>query len=163
MEQAYAADSTPSYIARECCEKLKELYKKTGNQEHYLQMLWDLALTIHVANIDLYRELKSQYKPEEWREQREKILTSWGALPPVGSTAIRIHPQREFSRRAPSALRTHRHRDCRPRPWPSELRQNRTDSAQDETPSRRVALRTGPRRPMAAAVQAAPGHDGRAG
>lgn len=84
LEQAYAADSTPSYIARECCEKLKELYKKTGNQERYLQMLWDLALTIHVANIDLYRELKSQYKPEEWREQREKILTSWGTNPYAG-------------------------------------------------------------------------------
>ena len=84
LEKAYTADSTPSYIARECCEKLKDLYKKTGNQERYLQMLWDLALTIHVDNIALYRELKSQYSPEEWQELREKILTSWGTNPYAG-------------------------------------------------------------------------------
>lgn len=84
LEAAYTDSSTPSYIARQCCEALKELYKKTGCRERYIQMLWDLALNIHVDNIELYKELKHQYTPEEWQQKREKILSSWGTNPYAG-------------------------------------------------------------------------------
>ena len=81
LEGTCATDIKDSSMARQCCEKLKDLYKKTGKKEQYLQMLWKLVLELRSANIALYKELKCQYTPEEWKELREKILAIWSTNP----------------------------------------------------------------------------------
>lgn len=84
LEETYTNEHTPLSLACECCKSLKELYKKEGCHERYIHMLWDLVLRIHWDNIDVYRELKSQYTAKEWQQEREKIFASWENHPYIG-------------------------------------------------------------------------------
>lgn len=52
----------------------KEIYRLQGNQEAYLKQLWQLMLENGTRDMDLYRELKSQYSKEEWIKQREELF-----------------------------------------------------------------------------------------
>ena len=52
----------------------KEIYRLQGNQEAYLKQLWQLMLEYGTRDMDLYRELKSQYSKQEWLKQREELF-----------------------------------------------------------------------------------------
>ncbi|NLN84111.1 MAG: hypothetical protein GX138_07140 [Firmicutes bacterium] len=62
------------WIVKEYSLKLKNLYKKTGQDELYEQELWDLILDHKAGNVEIYKELKSIYTDEEWVEKREAIF-----------------------------------------------------------------------------------------
>lgn len=52
----------------------KDIYLLMGNKDAYIEQLWTLVLEHAVGNMELYKELKSQYSESEWAEQREKIF-----------------------------------------------------------------------------------------
>lgn len=62
----------PGLITEHLCQ-LKELYRKTGNQERYHSYLWQLV--VKRADIEDYRELKSLHSVEEWLSVRESIFS----------------------------------------------------------------------------------------
>ena len=53
-------------------EELLRLYRKTGNAEKALAMLWDLVCKSNSR--EYFNELKSQYTEEEWIQKREKVF-----------------------------------------------------------------------------------------
>ena len=53
-------------------EELLRLYRKTGNAEKALAMLWGLVCKSNSR--EYYNELKSQYTEEEWIQEREKVF-----------------------------------------------------------------------------------------
>ena len=53
-------------------EKLLRLYQLTENNEKYMEYLWVLVTEKQRSNY--YNELKSQYTPEEWIIEREKVF-----------------------------------------------------------------------------------------
>lgn len=58
---------------------LKDLYRKMDNRQAYQKMLWILVqqMSKFDFHLELYNELKSQYTPEEWLNQREQLIQSW--------------------------------------------------------------------------------------
>lgn len=58
---------------------LKDLYRKMDNRQAYQKMLWTLVqqMSKFDFHLELYNELKSQYAPEEWLDQREQLIQSW--------------------------------------------------------------------------------------
>lgn len=58
---------------------LKDLYRKMDNRQAYQKMLWTLVqqMSKFDFHLELYNELKSQYTPEEWLDQREQLIQSW--------------------------------------------------------------------------------------
>lgn len=54
---------------------LKEVYKLVGDDEQYLEALWELVLENGSRNFDLYKELESNYTEEEWVEKREIVFS----------------------------------------------------------------------------------------
>lgn len=55
--------------------KMKEIYQKKGDVEKYQEQLWELILKYNAGNLDIFRELKSQYTEEDWNIAREKIFS----------------------------------------------------------------------------------------
>ena len=72
-----------SWTVHEFKEKLKGLYRITGQHEKYHKQLRELV--INDFNIDEYRELKHLYSESEWLSEREKIFkeTSKQNLPAI--------------------------------------------------------------------------------
>ncbi len=58
---------------------LKDLYKQLGNRQNYEKELWSLILKYRIGDVTIYKELKSLYTEEEWKEKREIIFKK---LPP---------------------------------------------------------------------------------
>lgn len=54
--------------------QLKELYQQTGRQEEYERELWLLMLQYKAGDVSLYKELRSLYTEEIWKEKREIIF-----------------------------------------------------------------------------------------
>ena len=61
-------------MVHEYSEKLKELYKKIGDNAKYKNELWDLMLNYDETNIKIFKELKELYSKEEWINEREKVF-----------------------------------------------------------------------------------------
>lgn len=61
-------------LVHEYSEKLKELYKKIGDNAKYKNELWDLMLNYDETNIKIFKELKDLYSKEEWINEREKVF-----------------------------------------------------------------------------------------
>lgn len=55
-------------------KKKKEIYLLQGNKSAYKEQLWKLVLECDAGNLELYRELKTQYTAEEWLIKREEIF-----------------------------------------------------------------------------------------
>ena len=72
-----------SWTVHEFKEKLKGLYRITGQHEKYHKQLRELV--INDFNIDEYRELKHLYSESEWLSERERIFkeTSKQNLPAI--------------------------------------------------------------------------------
>ena len=60
------------FDTRENHALIKDLYKKLGNKEKYMEHLWVLV-TEHCC-LDYFRELKAQYSSDEWQEVKAKIF-----------------------------------------------------------------------------------------
>lgn len=59
-------------------EKLMRLNQKFGNHEKHMDYLW--ILVVEDRKSEYYKELKSQYTPEEWLTEREKVFPRYSPL-----------------------------------------------------------------------------------
>lgn len=59
-------------------KKLLRLYQNIGNTDKYMEYLW--LLVTQGNKTELYKELKSQYTPDEWINEREKIFPHYTPL-----------------------------------------------------------------------------------
>lgn len=55
-------------------KKKKEIFLLQGNREAYIAQLWDMILKVEPGSLELFKELKHQYKPIEWIEKRERVF-----------------------------------------------------------------------------------------
>ncbi|MEG0379197.1 MAG: hypothetical protein RR614_12030, partial [Eubacterium sp.] len=54
-------------------QKLKEIYRDTGDRDAYIKELWALVLKYKPGDVGVYKELKQCYSQEEWLEKREQV------------------------------------------------------------------------------------------
>ncbi|WP_125580003.1 hypothetical protein [Levilactobacillus cerevisiae] len=54
--------------------QLRKVYQQAGQIENYQHELWLLLTAYDPADIDLYREFKQLYSPEDWVGQRDKFF-----------------------------------------------------------------------------------------
>ncbi|NLB42130.1 MAG: hypothetical protein GX815_07690 [Clostridiales bacterium] len=76
LKESLQLDSEYKGLVCKYSKRLKELYLKTGKKEEYRGQLWKLILRDSPGDIEIYRELKSQYLEGEWLEVREKIFST---------------------------------------------------------------------------------------
>ena len=62
----------------EYSKKLKDLYKKLGRNDEYLQELWLLETDYALGDSDIYQELEQQYSVDQWKVKREAIFKKVG-------------------------------------------------------------------------------------
>lgn len=75
LEENVDKSAVSAWRATGYTKRLKELYLLTGNTAKYKEQLWKLVLEYGRGDLELYRELKSQYSVNEWKTKREKILS----------------------------------------------------------------------------------------
>ena len=54
--------------------RLKEIYRDLNRNEDYQNELWTIALYVMPCNLEIFRELKTLYSPEEWPIAREELF-----------------------------------------------------------------------------------------
>ncbi len=54
--------------------RLKEIYRALNRNEDYQNELWTLALYVMPCDLEIFRELKTLYSPEEWPIAREELF-----------------------------------------------------------------------------------------
>lgn len=72
LEESLILDKEHTRFVSEYRHILKDLYKKSGNQEKYLKYLWQIV--VDDADLDEFRELKALYSKDEWQNVREKLF-----------------------------------------------------------------------------------------
>jgi hypothetical protein len=76
LKESQQIDKNYRGLLKEHSVKLKEIYLQIGNQEAYINQLWQLILKDNPGDLDIYKELKNQYTDQEWKNEREKILSN---------------------------------------------------------------------------------------
>ncbi len=74
LQESIQMDADYTGLVRDYIIKMKEIYKMLGNTKKYLEQLWKLILKYDAGNLNVFRELKSQYSVEDWKDEREKIF-----------------------------------------------------------------------------------------
>lgn len=74
LEEGKNKEKTRPGVVADYSFRLKDLYRKTGKDELYMQELWDLVLHYVAGNVEIYKELKSLYTDDQWIEKREVIF-----------------------------------------------------------------------------------------
>lgn len=74
LDESMAIDKEFRGLVADYSQKKKEIYLLKGDKAAYVNQLWELVLNHEAGKLETYRELKKQYKPEEWVEKREEIF-----------------------------------------------------------------------------------------
>ena len=74
LEESMVLDREYRGLLADYVNKKKDIYLRLGDQEAYKKQLWEQALSYEAGNLEVYRELKSQYTQEEWKEKREELF-----------------------------------------------------------------------------------------
>jgi len=61
-------------LVSDCHIRLKDLYHDLHRDEEYQNELWSIALYVMPCNLEIFRELKTLYTPEEWPIAREELF-----------------------------------------------------------------------------------------
>lgn len=79
LEEGKAADKRSPGLVADYSLQLKDLYRRTGNNQAYEKELWSFVLEYGAGDVAAYKELKSLYTEKEWEEKREVVFKN---LPP---------------------------------------------------------------------------------
>lgn len=74
LNESILLDKEYSGLVAEYQEKKKEIYLLQGNKRAYIEQLWQLILEQKPGDLELFRELKSQYSEAEWIIKREELF-----------------------------------------------------------------------------------------
>lgn len=77
LKTSIALDEDISGLVIKYRLQLKDLYLLNGDHDAYLEQLWNLMLIDLSNDIELFRELKSQYSNQEWLVKRELIFDAF--------------------------------------------------------------------------------------
>lgn len=74
LKDSLQIDSDFAGLVRGFSWMLKDCYYTCGKEDEYKNQLWQLMTKDDAGNIEIYNELKAQYRHEEWIEVRESIF-----------------------------------------------------------------------------------------
>ena len=74
-EECISSETSHPGSVKRYREELLRLYRKTGNTEKAMEILWDLVCQLKCY--EYYDELKSQYSGEEWIQKREEVFSAF--------------------------------------------------------------------------------------
>ena len=74
-EECISSETSHPGSVKRYREELLRLYRKTGNTEKAMEILWDLVCQLKCY--EYYDELKSQYSEEEWIQKREEVFSAF--------------------------------------------------------------------------------------
>lgn len=75
--------------------KKKDIYRLQGNIKAYIEELWKLELDYEPGNLEIFRELKMQYLPQEWEKKREEIFEK---LPEYAHVEVLYKEEKQYER-----------------------------------------------------------------
>ena len=76
IEETLGSEVNSIYESQRLHLELKELYKQTNDREKYIKELWVILTQLCISGMDIYREFKSLFEPDEWEEERELLYSS---------------------------------------------------------------------------------------
>ncbi len=76
LDESMALDKEYRGLVAEYSNQKKEIFLLQGNREAYRKQLWKLVLEDDPGKLHIYRELKKQYPPGEWKEKREEVFAN---------------------------------------------------------------------------------------
>lgn len=76
LKESIQMDADYKGLVIDYSTKIKDIYKMIGDTEKYQEQLWKLILKYNKGNLKIFRELKSYYPVEEWKDVREKIFSN---------------------------------------------------------------------------------------
>ncbi len=76
IEETLGSEVNSIYESQRLHLELKELYKQTNDREKYIKELWVILTQLCISGMDIYREFKSLFAPDEWEEDRELLYSS---------------------------------------------------------------------------------------
>lgn len=79
LDESILLDKEYRGLISEYSEKKKEIYRLQGNNNAYIEQLWELVLEHKAGDLELYKELKKQYTAEEWLGKREEVFQKFPA------------------------------------------------------------------------------------
>lgn len=74
LDESIARDKDYRGLVADYSRKKKDIYRLQGNTKAYVEELWKLEVDYEAGNLEIFRELKGQYPPEEWVEIRGQIF-----------------------------------------------------------------------------------------
>lgn len=74
LDESMALDKEYRGLVAEYSNQKKEIFLLQGDKEAYRKQLWKLVLEDDPGKLQIYRELKKQYTPEEWEKKREEVF-----------------------------------------------------------------------------------------
>ena len=74
IEEARTSENESDYLSQQYDEKLKDLYLKTGKEQDYKTILFELVCQNGSHRMDIFEEYKQLFQPEEWVVKRETLL-----------------------------------------------------------------------------------------
>jgi len=75
LNESIKMDSNFRGLLADHSVNLKEIYLLCGEKEQYLNQLWQLITTHKPGDLDIFRELKSQYREDEWIDARDELFS----------------------------------------------------------------------------------------
>lgn len=74
LDESIKLDKDYAGLISDYQKKKKEVFLLQGNRDAYIAQLWVMIRKVEPGNLELFRELKQQYTPEEWIEKRESVF-----------------------------------------------------------------------------------------
>lgn len=74
LNESIQIDAGSIGLIRDYRLQLRDVYKKLGDLENYLEQLWQLILVDWKGDLSIFKELKSQYSASDWLKKREIIF-----------------------------------------------------------------------------------------
>lgn len=84
--------------------QLKDAYAALGWTDEYLSELWEIVTEIAPANMDVYREYRTLFEPENWIAERERLFA---ALPRYADVAALYADEEMYDRLLERAVAQH--------------------------------------------------------
>ena len=84
--------------------QLKDAYAALGRKDEYQNELWKIVTEISPANMDVYREYRSLFEPENWIAERERLFA---ALSRYADIAALYADEKLYDRLLERALAAH--------------------------------------------------------
>lgn len=95
LDESIVKDKDYRGLVSDYSKKKRDIYHLQGNTEAYIKELWKLELDYEAGNLEIFRELKMQYIPQEWEKKREEIFKK---LPKYANVEVLYKEEKLYDR-----------------------------------------------------------------